>query len=119
MEKRLTIDDLQTVTQELLPVAEHWKAIGCALQLDMTTFEDEMQQADLGSRTDKSAENYLLEVLREWLKFPNAQLTWCSIVDALRSSTVGEMKLALLLESKYCTAAPSSWKPEDTGGSGS
>ena len=33
MEKQLTIDNLQTVTQELLPVAERWKAIGCALQL--------------------------------------------------------------------------------------
>ena len=108
MEKRLTIDDLQTVTQELLPVAEHWKAIGCALQLDMTKFVDEMQQADLGSWTNKSAENYLSEMMREWLK---------SIVDALQSSAVGEMNLALLLESKYCTAAPPSWIPEDTGGS--
>ena len=33
MEKQLTVDDLQTVTQELLPVAERWKAIGCALVL--------------------------------------------------------------------------------------
>ena len=117
MEKRLTIDDLQTVTQELLPVAERWKAIGCALQLDMAKFEDEMQQADLGSRTHKSAESYLSEMLREWLKCPNTQPTWCSIVDALKSSTVGEMKLALLLESKYCTAAP--WKPGNTGDSSS
>ena len=54
MEERLTIDDLQTVTRELLPVAEHWKAIGCALQLDMTKFEDEIQQADLGSRVQKT-----------------------------------------------------------------
>ena len=119
MEKQLTVDDLQTVTQELLPVAEHWKAIGCALQLDMTMFEDGMQQPHLGSRTHKSAENYLSEILREWLKCPNAQPTWHSIIDALKSSTVGEMKLALLLESKYCTAAPLPWKPEDTGGSSS
>ena len=119
MDIQLTVDDLQTVTQELLPVAERWKAIGCALQLDMTKFEDEMQQPHLGSRTDKSAENYLLEMLREWLKCPNAQPTWCSIVDVLQSSAVGEMKLALLLKSKYCTAAPSSWKPEDTGSSSS
>ena len=95
-------------------MAERWKAIGCALQLDMTKFEDEMQQLH-GSRTHKSAENYLLKMLREWLKCPNAQPTWHSIVDALRSLAVGEMKLALLLGSKYCTAAP--WKPEDTGGS--
>ena len=117
MDIQLTVDDLQTVTQELLPVAERWKAIGRALQLDMTKFEDEMQQPHLGSRTDKSAENYLLEMLREWLKCPNGQPTWHSIVDALQSSAVGEMKLALLLESKYCIAAP--WKPEDTGSSSS
>ena len=60
MDVQLTVDDLQTVTQELLPVAERWKAIGCALQLDMTKFEDEIQQPH-GSRTHKSAENYLLE----------------------------------------------------------
>ena len=60
MDVQLTVDDLQTVTQELLPVAERWKAIGCALQLDMTKFEDEIQQPH-GSRTHKNAENYLLE----------------------------------------------------------
>ena len=113
MEKKLTVDDL---TRELLAVAERWKAIGCALQLDMTKFEDEMQQLH-GSRTHKSAEDCLSEMLREWMKCPNAQPTWRSIVDALRSPAVGEMKLALLLGSKYCTAAP--WKPEDTGSSSS
>ena len=105
----LTVEDLQTVTRELLPVAERWKAIGCALQLDMTKFEDEMQQH--GSRTHRSAEDCLSEMLREWMKCPNAQPTWYSIVDALRSPAVGEMKLALLLEPKYCTAAPLPWKP--------
>ena len=58
MDVQLTVDDLQTVTQELLPVAERWKAIGCALQLDMTKFEDEIQQPH-GSRTHKSSPNPL------------------------------------------------------------
>ena len=116
MDVQLTVDDLQRVTRELQPVAERWKAIGCALQLDTIKFEDEMQQLH-GSRTHRSAEDYFSEMLREWLKCPNAQPTWRSIVDALRSPAVGEMKLALFLESKYLTAAPLPWKPEDTGGS--
>ena len=118
MDVQLTVDDLQTVTRELLAVAERWKAIGCALQLNMTKFEDELQQLH-GSRTHRSAEDYLSEMLREWIECATAKPTWCSIVGALRSPAIGEMKLALFLESKYCTAAPLTWKPEDTGGSSS
>ena len=118
MDVQLTVDDLQTVTRELQPVAECWKAIGYALQLDMTRFHDEMKQLH-GSRTHRSAEDYLSEMLREWIECATAKPTWCSIVDALQSPAVSEMKLALFLESKYCTAAPLTWKPEDTGGSSS
>ena len=39
---QLTVDDLQTVTWELLPVAERWKAIGCALVL-VRNFLEQLQ----------------------------------------------------------------------------
>ena len=39
---QLTVDDLQTVTQELQPVAERWKAIGCALVL-VRNFLEQLQ----------------------------------------------------------------------------
>ena len=39
---QLTVDDLQTVTRELLPVAERWEAIGCALVL-VKNFLEQLQ----------------------------------------------------------------------------
>ena len=112
METQLTVNDLPRVTQELLPVAERWKAIGCALQLDMTEFEDEMQQLHVTSR---STDDYLSEMLREWLNRVSPKPTWSSIIHVLRRSTVGGKNLAMHLESKYCIAAPLQLQPGDSG----
>ena len=44
----------------------------------------------------------LRETLKIWLKTYPSHPTWSNIVDALRSNTVGEIKLASDLERKYC-----------------
>ena len=110
MEARLTIDDLQTVTQELLPVAKCWEAIGIALCLHLD--EDEMKTFPKRV-THRSVEDHLLEMLKWWLNRVSPQPSWRSIIDALRSPTVGENKFAQNLELKYCVAAP--LQPGDSG----
>ena len=107
METQLTIDDLQTVTQELLPVAQHWEAIGVALCLHLD--EDEMKTFPKRG----SVEDHLSEMLKWWLNRVSPQPSWRSIIDALRSPAVGENKFAQNLELKYCVATP--LQPGDSG----
>ena len=45
----------------------------------------------------------LRETLKTWLKTCPSIPTWKNIVDALRSSTVGEVRLATDLEQNYCS----------------
>ena len=116
METQLTISDLPRVTQELLPLAERWKTIGCALKLDMTKFEDEMQQKKLhGHVTNRNTDEYLSEILREWLNRASPKPTWSSIIHILRHSTVGGKNLAVHLESKYCNAVLLQLQSQDSG----
>ena len=116
METQLTINDLPRVTQELLPLAERWKSIGRALQLDMTRFEDEMQQQKFHGRvTNWTTDDYLSEMLREWLNRVFPKPTWSSIIHVLRRSTIGGKTLAMHLESKYCIAAPLQLQLGDSG----
>ena len=56
------IDDLFTVSSELLPVAHKWKRIGLALRLDPDLLERIRQK----NYTD--VQDYLSDVLTEWLK---------------------------------------------------
>ena len=103
MEARLTIDDLQTITQELLPVAEHWKAIGVALSLN---FDEDVMKTFPKHVAHRSVEDHLSEMLKWWLSCVSPEPSWRTIIDALRSPAVGESKLARNLESKYCIATP-------------
>ena len=56
------IDDLFTVSSELLPVAHKWKKIGRALRLDPNLLERIRQKNHV------DADDYLSDVLTEWLK---------------------------------------------------
>lgn len=49
------------------------------------------------------SEDHLIEVLKLWLKgAAKSRRTWGVLVEALRSQTVGESKLADELEAKHC-----------------
>ena len=56
------IDDLFSVSSELLPVAHKWKKIGHALRLDPNLLERIRQKNHV------DADDYLSDVLTEWLK---------------------------------------------------
>lgn len=122
MEKGLTLSDLQTLQQELLPVAHHWKAIGKFLQLDVNQIEEvskltispTTETEDSEYATHRSPEDYLSEMLRWWLNRVSPQPTWRSVADVLRNPAIGEIKLANWLELKYRSAPPLPQK-EDSG----
>ena len=101
------LSDLQTLQQELLPVAQHWKAIGICLQIDVNliarlAISPTTEKEDSEYATHHSPEDCLSEILRWWLNRVSPQPTWRAVIDALRSPAVGEMKLANQIHLKYC-----------------
>ena len=103
----LDIDDLFTISSELLPVAHKWKKIGLALRLSPDLLERIRQK----NHTD--VEDYLSDVLTEWLKkaynaarFGNP--SWKLLVEAVahpaggNDCALGE-KIAKKYNGKYCT----------------
>ena len=121
MEKRLA---KETVLQELLAVSRHWKAIGLCLKLDVNNIEKEKKlkfsrhaidpTTEKGSQhpTHPRPEDYLSEMVQWWLNRVSPQPTWRSVIDALRSAAVGEVKLANQLELKYSSSPPLPWQQD-------
>ena len=91
-------------------MAQHWKAIGVYLQLDVNQIEEVSRlaispTAEIESSeyvTHRSPEDCLSEMVKWWLNRVSPQPTWRAVIDALRSPAVGEMKLANQLQLKYC-----------------
>ena len=70
----------------LLPIQHKWKFIGIALGVEFTTLHR------ISERYPTQAKEALLEVIEEWL---NSDLpSWEGLLEALRTSTVGEDRLA-------------------------
>ena len=93
-EEQLSVNDLPVVMKELIKVSAKWYDIGVHLGVCVDKLSGIKKQ-------DSDVNNCLRETLRIWLKTYPA--TWTHIVDALRTSTVGELRLAELLEHKYCS----------------
>ena len=83
--------------EELNDTRAKWYDIGLQLRLRVGTLDAISEQYDDPSHC-------LRESLKTWLKTCPSLLTWKNIVDALRCSTVGEVRLAADLEQKYCSA---------------
>ena len=101
-EEQLSVNDLPVVMKELIKVSAKWYDIGVHLGVCVDKLSDIKKQ-------DSDVNNCLRETLRIWLKTYPA--TWTHIVDALRTSTVGELRLAELLEHKYCSTKYTSTIP--------
>ena len=101
----LSVNDLGVVMEELNNVSAKWYNIGLQLGVRVGTLDAiEKQYSDPTDRFRKT--------LTTWLKtsFPSQTCvcspTWTNIVEALRSSVVGEARLAADLEQKYCSSRP-------------
>lgn len=84
---------MSLVAQELTSVCEKWQNIGEELGLKQSSLKgiDIKYSGSL---------NCLTAMLPELLKYYSS--SWKGIIDALRSSRVGESQLADQLEVKYC-----------------
>ena len=85
--------------EELNDVRAKWYNIGLQLHVSVGTLDAIKEQYDDPSHCQR-------ETLKTWLKTSLSAPTWSNIVDALRSSTVGEVRLAADLEHKYCLSIP-------------
>ena len=75
-------------------MAANWYRLG--LQLSLTAGTLDTIRARFSDPIDQ-----LLEMLKTWLKAGDS-LSWKTLTDALRSRTVGAIRLARTLEAKYC-----------------
>ena len=90
----LTLDDVGCVLEEIIEMAANWYQLG--LQLNLMTVTLDRIRALFSDPIDQ-----LLEMLKTWLK-SGVSPSWKTLTDALRSRTVGAIRLAGVLERKYC-----------------
>ena len=93
--QQLSDNDLPVVMEELNKACVKWYDIGMMLRVSLDRLDTIKEQYSNHSAC-------LRETLKIWLKTYPSHPTWSNIVDALRSYTVGEIKLATDLERKYC-----------------
>ena len=92
----LGLDDLADVLEEVLGSSTKWYEIGLRLKLSIEKLDGITSQFSDPRRC-------LCEMLKEWLKgVGGSRPTWGALVEALRSQTVEEPKLADQLEAKHC-----------------
>ena len=99
--QQLSVDDLHVVMEELNEARAKWYDIGLQLRMNVGTLDAIQEQYDEPSHC-------LKETLTTWLKTCPSPPTWKNIVYALRSSTIGEVRLAADLEQKYCSTQDTS-----------
>ena len=99
--QQLGVNDLPVVMDELNDIRANWYNIGLQLRVSIGTLN--AIKKDYNSTSD-----CLRETITTWLKTYPSPPTWKNIVDALRSNTVGEVRLAADLEQKYCSTQDTS-----------
>ena len=99
--KQLGVDDLPVLVEKLNDTRVKWYEIGLQLGVSVGTLN--AIKKDYNSTSD-----CLRETLTIWLKTSPSPPTWNNIVDILRRSTVGEVRLAADLVQKYCSTQDTS-----------
>ena len=98
MESVLTLDDLPLVIQELSSAASKWHSIGFQLGLS------ELELKPIESTHPRQHLDCLRDVIFKWLS--SGARHRASLIEALRSSSVGETSLADRLTKKYSSPFP-------------
>ena len=97
--QQLSEKDLLNVMEELADVRAKWYNIGLGLGLSVGT---------LNSIEHSNNSDYLRATLMKWLNAYSPPPTWSKVVEALRTKTVDEARLAAHLEHKCCSMQDSS-----------
>ena len=99
--QQLSEKDLLNVMEELADVRAKWYNIGLGLGLSVGTLNS--IETERNNTSDS-----LRATLMKWLNAYSPPPTWGKVVEALRTKTVDEARLAAHLEQKYCTAQDTS-----------
>ena len=91
--KKLTLDDLGQVMEEVLDVSAQWYHLGVQLKVRIGTLDRIRTQFH-------DPRDQLLEMLKTWLNTGD-NTSWKMLTDTLRSRSVGASQLASVLETKY------------------
>ena len=94
----LTLDDLGLVLGEVVDVSAQWYPLGLQLKVRISTLDSIRIQF-------QNPRDQLLEMLKTWL-ITSDNTSWKTLLDALRSQSVGASQLAEDLETKYCMVEP-------------
>ena len=90
--------DQKRVSKEISAAASKWREIGLVLKIPQSSL-DKVNK----SRSSTTAEQKLSGMIKEWFQeCPSSDVSWQTLVDALRSRVVNEERLAQVLEVKYC-----------------
>lgn len=92
----LTRKDQKKVSKELSQISRKWREIGVALAVPPPTL-------DKVDKSNRSLDQKLSGVVKEWLTMAGGGVSWKTLVEALRSSTLRENRLARELEVRYCS----------------
>ena len=93
----LTKKDQKKISKELSPLSGKWREIGITLAVPVSTL-------DKVDKSHRTVEQKLSGVVKEWLTMAGGGASWQTVVEALRSSTLREHRLARDLEGKYCSS---------------
>ena len=85
--------------EELADVRAKWYNIGLGLGLSVGTLNS--IETERNNTSDS-----LRATLMKWLNAYSPPPTWSKVVEALRTKTVDEARLAAHLECKYCSSKP-------------
>ena len=84
------MDDLDLLLEELLDVQTKWYHLGLQLKMRVDILD-----------SIRSNRDQLLEMLKTWLTTADNP-SWKTLIDALRSRSVGASLLGDILKAKYC-----------------
>ena len=90
----LTLNDLSCVLEEVVDVSAQWYILGLQLKVRIGTLDCIQVQFH-------DPKHKLMKVLKTWLKTGN-NTNWKTLIDTLRSRSIGACQLAGVLEKKYC-----------------
>ena len=93
MFSELRLGDLKVVFEEVYDVSAKWYELGITLEIRISLLNTIQKQFS-------DPQSCLLEVITMWLKSSNSS-TWGTLIDALKTSVVGEHRLAEELRMKY------------------
>lgn len=86
--------DMKALCEEVVPYTNKWMNIGISLEVSLT----DVERINVDFQTE---ETRLVQIFDKWNRKLFPPFTWNTIVEVLKSPTVGELSLADKIQRKY------------------